>query len=210
MFGLGEGKRRLLRRLLRWSSLGTVSINKMVFGIRDVLKISESPERLHERIHTNLLIDFSNTQCLCGGWHSKYSDSSYKEKECWKCTRCRKKFSINFGSWIEQSCLSHSQIIQLTYYWTRNYPNHLAVIETGISHQTVVDWYNFCREVCVEVLQEKEEEFGGQVGGPGTIVEIDESKFGKRKYHRGKHVDGVWVFGGVERGKKENCFFYGG
>ena len=57
---------------------------------------------------------------------------------------------------------------------------------------------------------EKEEEFGGQVGGPGTIVEIDESKFGKRKYHRGKHVDGMWVFGGVERGKKENCFFYGG
>ena len=31
-------------------------------------------------------------------------------------------------------------------------------------------------------------------------MEIDESKFGKRKYHRGHHVEGQWVFGGYERG----------
>ena len=31
-------------------------------------------------------------------------------------------------------------------------------------------------------------------------MQIDESKFGKRKYHRGHRVDGVWVFGGYEEG----------
>jgi hypothetical protein len=34
------------------------------------------------------------------------------------------------------------------------------------------------------------------IGGENEIVEIDEIKFGKRKFHRGKRVEGVWVFGG--------------
>ncbi len=39
-----------------------------------------------------------------------------------------------------------------------------------------------------------------QIGGVGKVVEIDESKFGRRKYNRGRYRDGHWVFGGVERG----------
>jgi len=37
-------------------------------------------------------------------------------------------------------------------------------------------------------------------------VEIDESKFGKRKYHRGHRVEGAWVVGGVERTEERRCF----
>jgi transposase-like protein len=44
-----------------------------------------------------------------------------------------------------------------------------------------------------------------KIGGEGKIVEIDESKFGKRKNNRGHHVEGVWVLGGVER-DTNNCF----
>jgi transposase-like protein len=53
----------------------------------------------------------------------------------------------------------------------------------------------FCREtmlVCLEGCSVK-------IGGPNKTVEIDESKFGRRKYHRGHPVKGQWVFGGVER-----------
>ena len=40
-------------------------------------------------------------------------------------------------------------------------------------------------------------------GGPGEVVEVDESKFGKRKYNKGRRVDGVWVFGGIDRRTRE-------
>ena len=43
-------------------------------------------------------------------------------------------------------------------------------------------WYNFCREVCATIIEEE----STQVGGVGEVVEIDESKFGKRKYHKGR------------------------
>ncbi|KAG1167487.1 hypothetical protein G6F70_009473 [Rhizopus microsporus] len=43
--------------------------------------------------------------------------------------------------------------------------------------------------------------------GNRIIVEIDESKSGKRKSGKGHKVDGVWVVGGVERTKDRKCFF---
>ncbi|XP_011858202.1 PREDICTED: uncharacterized protein LOC105555769 [Vollenhovia emeryi] len=38
-----------------------------------------------------------------------------------------------------------------------------------------------------------------KLGGPDNIVEIDEAKFGKRKYNCGRIIKGKWVFGGFER-----------
>ena len=45
-----------------------------------------------------------------------------------------------------------------------------------------------------------------KIGGPGIIVEIDESKLSKRKYNRGHHVEGIWVVGGVERTTDRKLF----
>ncbi|CAG8657255.1 22265_t:CDS:2, partial [Dentiscutata erythropus] len=42
------------------------------------------------------------------------------------------------------------------------------------------------------------------ISGPNIIVEIDETKIGKRKYHRGYRVDGMWVIGEVERTEEKN------
>ena len=60
--------------------------------------------------------------------------------------------------------------------------------------ETVIDWYNFCREVCAHRIMNHH---AGPIGGPGTTVEIDESKFGKMKYHQGHKIEGKWVFGGL-------------
>ena len=134
------------------------------------------------------------------------SDSSFsKDKVCWRCSngKCNKKLSIREGSWFSKSNLLLEQIVKLTYYWVYKCPADFVTRELCIGSQhTLVDWYNFAREVCVEIIQRDSE----QIGGDEKEVEIDESKFGKRKYHRGKRVDGVWVFGGIERQSKK-CFF---
>jgi len=46
----------------------------------------------------------------------------------------------------------------------------------------------------------------GQIDGPGTTVEIDESKYGKTKYNRGRYIEGQWVYSGICRETKA-CFF---
>eukprot|EP00112_Aurelia_sp_Birch-Aquarium-sp1_P010873 Seg2301.5 transcript_id=Seg2301.5/GoldUCD/mRNA.D3Y31 product="hypothetical protein" protein_id=Seg2301.5/GoldUCD/D3Y31 len=94
-------------------------------------------------------------------------------------------------------------MIKLNYYWVYKYPEELARHELSIaSNQITVDWYNFAREVCFEIIKKESQ----PIVGPGKTVEIDESKFGKCKYHRGKWVECIWVFGGIERELKK-CLF---
>lgn len=63
-----------------------------------------------------------------------------------------------------------------------------------MSKETIADYYNYCREVIVADFMIREQE-RGKIGGPGKIVQIDESKIGKRKYNRGRMVEGHWIIG---------------
>ncbi|OAD80324.1 hypothetical protein PHYBLDRAFT_137880 [Phycomyces blakesleeanus NRRL 1555(-)] len=56
-------------------------------------------------------------------------------------------------------------------------------------------------------LTNNDRRIGGiDANGQSIIVEIDESKFGKRKYHRGHRVEGVWVLGGIEKTAERKTF----
>ena len=43
-----------------------------------------------------------------------------------------------------------------------------------------------------------------RIGGEGKIVQVDESKSGRRKHHLGHRVEGQWVFGGIENGSRKS------
>ena len=74
--------------------------------------------------------------------------------------------------------------------------------ELILSKHTTTDWSSYCREVCTAVCVHHLQ----QIGGPGVEVEIDETNVGRRKYHRGKRVEGKWIFGGCEKENSRKCF----
>ena len=118
----------------------------------------------------------------------------------WECRRqingkrYKVEMSIRKDSWFEKSNLSLEEIVKLTYWWCRGLKQDEICHEVSVSEHTAVDWDSFCRETYEVTLLEKEH----KIGDPGKTVQIDESKFGKRKYHRGHKVEGQWVFGGIE------------
>lgn len=144
----------------------------------------------------------------------------YRERECPMCARpmkfnvvemmfrcskkdCRRKLSFKAGSFFSQSNLPCSTIMYLGYLWLTKTPPQAASTHTNVSRQTVADFFGYFRQLISgdPVLEEN------VIGGDGVIVELDECKLGKRKYNRGHRVEGVWIFGGVERTVEKRTFF---
>jgi len=123
------------------------------------------------------------------------------DKYRWKCCkwkrgqRCNGSRSLRHSSWFKKSKLALVQIMFITFdILLKTSPTTIRK-HHQLTTKTVTDWSHFCKEVILDYIESTSE----KIGGEGKIVEIDESKFGKRKYNRGHHVEGQWVFGGVER-----------
>lgn len=134
----------------------------------------------------------------------KMVPSSDRSDGCkWQCCldRHKKEVSLRKGSWFEKSNFTLEEILEFTYLWCQGMEQSSIRKEVGCSRQSAVDWDMFCRETCEVLIYDESK----PIGGEGKRVQIDESKFGKRKYHRGHRVEGQWVFGGIEEDSRR-CF----
>lgn len=140
-------------------------------------------------------------------------DTTRNTFRCRKCQAGGRKgeWSRNEGTWFEQVRLDYVSMFSLLYSYAHRESYEKAVLEsrvlddaeaTMVSENTVCDWYQYCRETCVS-QQIRLEESTGQIGGEGIIVQIDESKFDKRKYNVGRRVEGHWVLGMIADGSED-------
>ncbi|XP_036341746.1 uncharacterized protein LOC118751086 [Rhagoletis pomonella] len=122
---------------------------------------------------------------------------------------CRTKSSVSRakGTWFENAKISLPHIFYMMHCYSGHYTQSQVKLENYVegpclSSRKITDWYNYCWEEVVYYQLEKEEH-GAKIGGPGKIVQIDGSKFGKRKFNKGRRVEGHWVLGMIEDGSED-------
>ena len=137
----------------------------------------------------------------------KISSSGFKHgKKIWKfnCTdrNCKTKVSPRDRTIFQNSKASIKEIILFIYQFSvSEHSCQWSNRELGWSSATFVEWSQILRSVCsCELLRTHD-----KIGGPGDIIEIDETVVSRRKYNRGRLVKTQWLFGGISRQTKR-CF----
>lgn len=117
--------------------------------------------------------------------------------------RCAFSRTIFKGTWFDKSKLDVETNLRFCNLFLRKGFSYEQIRnELKISDNSINDWSSFCREVLISWCMRN----SALIGGPGKTVEIDESKFGKRKYNVGRVIEGQWVFGGFCRESKDLFF----
>jgi predicted RNA-binding Zn-ribbon protein involved in translation (DUF1610 family) len=88
--------------------------------------------------------------------------------------------SIRKGSWISDCNLTLEEIIQSVYHWSQNFYQNQIMHESLFASHTAVEFGRKCRVVCEHICIKDSQ----PIGGENVIIEIDETKVGKRKYNK--------------------------
>ena len=131
-------------------------------------------------------------------------DNFSQHRKNWRCCRknCRKEVSITQKTFFKNTKLKINEILRLSYYWLVGVKTLGLINISSHSSQTITNYCHYFRQIVGDSLDFEDI----IIGGENVIVEIDESKFGKRKYNRGHDVNGAWVLGGVERTPERKLF----
>ena len=169
------------------------------FKYSDLFKATEDEISAIAWCQNNGLIAKDKMCASCGSPTALRERDTVKNKGFYfRCTlrSCRKEIGVRKDTWFEGSHLRIATIIQFVYFWCRDYviQDELQFQLGIVGEHTIVDWKNFCRDICLEYFIRNPV----VIGGPGQTVEIDECLLVRRKYNVGHQVREQWVFGGYD------------
>ncbi|XP_071965519.1 uncharacterized protein [Antedon mediterranea] len=114
----------------------------------------------------------------------------------WRCHRCRRTIAMRTGTFLAGQKIAMDDWLNLVYYWATETSVKHAIVHTGLKPKVVIQQYRFLRDICSQKLLQTPT----LLGGPGVVVQIDESCFShSRKNGRGRAPEReMWVFGLVD------------
>jgi transposase-like protein len=127
------------------------------------------------------------------------------------CRQCKRPFSIRRNSIFWKQRIALPGLISVMSKFLSGQGVHQTADETGLSVPCILKFFAKCRDVCKRTLEMDQL----MIGGPGLIVQCDESMMFKRKYNRGRATGGRtmqanprrWVFGGYCVNQKKGFLF---
>lgn len=160
---------------------------------------SNEEEALNYLISNDVFYETFNCES-CGGEMKRYIARNVFQCNSQKCRG--KQLSMKKGTFFFGSNLKCINILKLSHLWLSKVSIGSAIILTGHSSKTVRAFYSHFRNLVMQSIDIEDV----LIGGENIIVEVDETKLGKRKYNRGHRVDGVWVIVGIERTEEKKVF----
>ena len=136
---------------------------------------------------------------MCCGTHMRLCErAASPDRYEYRCTTCKAQRSIRLNSWTRGSHLSLRKLAMLLACWIDGRAVHIAAEDCGVNRLTVLSYYAEFRRVAGERYHK--DIAMNPLGGPGIILQVDESYFGKPKYNIGKAwaLPPLWVFGIVD------------
>jgi transposase-like protein len=171
--------------------------SKSLPSLFDIVELLTNEEAAKRFILQRKILYAKPLCSACGG-------PTKRKRDLWACIKksCAKTISIHHGSFFMHSNLKCNQTLIVTYLWLSKVKVNSIITMTGHSSGTIAAYIKHLNQVVAGDVDEED----CSVGGDQVVVEIDECKIAKRKYHRGHRVEGAWVVGGVERTELRKVF----
>ncbi|KCZ73977.1 hypothetical protein H311_05062, partial [Anncaliia algerae PRA109] len=114
----------------------------------------------------------------------------------WRCPKCYKKISLLKDTILYNCKKNLTEIIDIIYFWSLDTLQTITAREVNCGGNDTI--YKYYKKLSLQSYHILKLLGRNKIGGLGHVVEIDESKFSKRKYNVGRLIRSPWIVGGID------------
>ena len=165
------------------------NVEELYYRLRDHRITPETDLRPY---YTGEIPGVNEEMCVCG--RVMKAGKRTEAYVTMRCNFCDKSKRCHFMKNNLGTSLSNFELLRFLFFFSLGLENKLIVELTGLSEKTVS-----C--LVLKIQQRMSGLLNGErrrIGGPGHLVQLDESCFGRRKYNVGRTGGQMWVFGGID------------